>query len=262
MSEFNFDKLRNLNIPDEWADKTIQKVKNKKQITIKNEFRITKLAIVVSAVLIFIFSVFTFCLPQSNEDSVYLKQTKESTCSSGKNNQSLMFQHSTKEYETIESITAKETESIPNDSYGNYDVEPTEEEQSGVSLNTPDGSSSNNSDCSVNSSSAEEETQYDEWVESYHFLNIFMLSDLKEDRKVYCKVYSDDENRFLGDPNLFSDEHLNEYEFKNDTYCIYRYYPIQLGILTKNGSYTAYYYNSDGEIFFENSFYFSRFKED
>ena len=269
MSEFKFDKMKNLDIPDEWAENTIKKANKMNKSEFIFDTRYVRIAAYMSMLVIVLIGVFTFSLPQSNVDIKCATEKTELTSLNNNNNSVVMSQQSTDGELIVESLSQSENETvneIDNDTdTDNNGLEPNE------SVNNEDGSSNSNSFPSSGGKpnnkppqyeETQSETEYWEWLYSYHFRNIFMLEDLAEDRKVYCKIYSEDEGRFLGDPDLFSDEHLTEYEFINDTYCEYRYYPIHLGVLTKNGVYTSYFYNSSGEIFYTNSFFFTRFNED
>ncbi len=65
------------------------------------------------------------------------------------------------------------------------------------------------------------------------------------DGKVYCKVY-DENGVLLGDPDLFSDEHIAELIFTS--YYSVRYYPYRHSLINATGYYTFVFYNSNSEI--------------
>lgn len=65
------------------------------------------------------------------------------------------------------------------------------------------------------------------------------------DGKVYCKVY-DENGVLLGDPDLFSDEHIAELIFTS--YYSVRYYPYRHPLINETGYYTFVFYNSNSEI--------------
>ena len=50
----------------------------------------------------------------------------------------------------------------------------------------------------------------------------------------------------LGDPDVFSDEHLTELTFYS--YYIANYYPYRYSLICKSGNYTFVFYNSNGEV--------------
>ncbi len=279
MSEFHFEKMQNLDIPDEWAEKTIltaTKLESTKNRNIPYNRYVVSFA---SVVLVVVLSVVVFMLTRDNSTVLSVDTNKESA---------IVQKNETKISSSIQSTvetshpTQVQTEEITEETCNEYIEETIFEEPPEVSESqnsNPSGSSNSGSTSKPNGSSSSSSnnykpvpppnyvetqpaTDYEEWLYSYHFHNIFMLEDLAEDRKVYCKIYSEDEGRFLGDPDLFSDEHLTEYKFINDTYCEYRYYPIHIGVLTKNGVYKSYFYNSRGEIFHTGNFFFTRFKEE
>ena len=82
MSEFNFDKMRNLNIPDEWAENTIKTVNELKRPTKNKSVRPLRTAIYLSLLIVFIVMMLTFSLPQSN---VGIDVVKESYSDETKN---------------------------------------------------------------------------------------------------------------------------------------------------------------------------------
>lgn len=65
------------------------------------------------------------------------------------------------------------------------------------------------------------------------------------DGKVYCKVY-DENGVLLGDPDLFSDEHIAELIYT--LYYSVRYYPYRHPLINETGYYTFVFYNSNSEV--------------
>lgn len=65
--------------------------------------------------------------------------------------------------------------------------------------------------------------------------------------KIYCKVV-DSSGNLIGDPNLYSSEHLAEINRIHDGYTFVRYYPYVKNLITKRDVYSFYFYNEDGVI--------------
>lgn len=78
-----------------------------------------------------------------------------------------------------------------------------------------------------------------------------------EDGKVYCKVY-DDNGNLIGDPDLFSNEHIAELTFSS--YYSARYYPYRHPLIYYTGYYTFVYYNSKSEILNQTKLYLSYYE--
>lgn len=69
---------------------------------------------------------------------------------------------------------------------------------------------------------------------------------------VYCRLY-DRFGNLVGDPNLYSPQHIAEETFLSNGYTLAFYDPTEKGVEMHKGTYSFYFYLEDGSVVFEGS---------
>lgn len=90
-------------------------------------------------------------------------------------------------------------------------------------------------------------TQYVPQKEDYYIHTRFSTDLLVGNGTIYCKVV-DSGGNLVGDPDLYSNEHLVEINRIYESYTFVRYYPYVNDVITKADVYSFYFYNEDGVI--------------
>lgn len=241
MSEFNFDKMQNIDIPDEWAEKTIQKAKSIKVINFSEHFRFTKIALIASVLFFLIATVFTFALEESNVgiDSTNETQNIKSTESSNSSVYALATEETQEETE-LNSVIAQ-TDSVTDDEIKTNNNHTSKETQPVATENDSDV----DSDISQNGGqSSTEDNESDKY--NYSVKAVIDNSKLKDSSEIYCKVYNS--GMLVGSSDLFSEQHKAEIVEKNDTSTVFLYYPYKNNVVV-NGTDPLYiftFYNEYG----------------
>lgn len=262
MSEFNFDKLKNYEAPDEWADKTIDSAKVLK-VQIIHRKRKVRIAILCICFIIFCMMSFTFCLQILGETIITPVNTEETT-STKKSPDSYMDNiiyvektenpHTeaveTTEKETVtktletEKPTQQKVESSEIKSENNKKpttaVKPTKKPSSQKPTTTVNKQPDNNSNTIIEPT----ETPIEYRVICSTNIN---KSALENSEKIYCRVYSCDEDKYLGDDDIYSSEHIAEIYGENDIQYYIRYLPVKNGVIKENGEYIISFYDENGK---------------
>ncbi len=282
MNDFNFNNINNLEIPDSWADKAIENAKNKKPIPVV--WKTKTLAFVASLVLVCGLSVMMFLIFGRNEipvapvthqtdvsvynetsESENTRETEKSQKESQKPTDLLAnSDETTKATEPTEQTSAStvkpsETEGIisptatptkPNESPYEPTDEPIVDDPSDPPVVLPTAPPTDPDPSEPAWKPSEPPLEPTEPTESVDTSNISVSVTIYkhlvlDDKKIYCKVY-DANGVLLGDPNIYSAQHLTELSYAS--YYTAYYYPYRHSLITKSGNYTFVFYNSNGEV--------------
>ncbi len=254
MSEFNFDKLKNLDIPDKWVDDTINaSVKKEKTPILFVNFK--KLVPAVACLLVVcLVSLVPFIL-KADKEILPVDTTETQSTESV----SLITPTTEKETSTEQKeISTEATQEIREDNIDN--VTPT---QPVFSETRNDETVSETSEPTKSPTSATEEptepeepTLPDVIVPSENNPNdsaypnysagdclvAISPSFLVGNRNVYCRIYNSDQE-YIGDRNIFSDQHLASFYSGFGSVYYYLYSPQKAGIILEPGTYTYSFYN-------------------
>lgn len=242
MSEFNFDKMRNLNIPDEWAEKTIKKANNIKIVKFSEHFRYTKVALIASLLFFLIATVFTFALEESNVGIVGTQETQSNNAKNPSNSSVYALETEETDEETeISSYNTAQTDSVEDDKIKTDNnmitdsTEPVESENETVfQPDTPQYGS-------------ELSTENTENVkENFSVKAIIDNNKLFDSSEIYCRMYNS--GVLVGSSDLFSQQHKAEIVEKNDTSTVVKYYPYRNNAVVNGGDplYILTFYNEYG----------------
>lgn len=249
MSEFNFDKMRNLKIPDEWAESTINKANELRSKSVNAPAFPVRSVVYLCLLIVLIIGAFTFSLPQSNVgidvlDNSYTLETCKNSNSKiepSKENEDTETLAQSKIEETKESKT-EETEKSDDD----FAVEPTEK----VSDNEtkPDSKPASKPATSKPAEvETEDVTEAIEQNKNDYFITMTLNNDtLTENGNIYCMTSCNGVN--MGSNELKSPQHEVEIVEKTSSYTRVKYYPYRQNVVTKSG-YNLYifsFYNEDG----------------
>ncbi len=292
MSEFNFDKMRNFKAPDEWAEKTIRIVNEKKRARYYQIKRLRICAACLCLILLCMFS-FTFCIrilgnsfitpvnveetiTKNDNDERPIKDSRENSIWDNdeeeldeENNETSVTEVETtssteetrvketekkessknkeeKEKETQKptsakkpSKTEKDPQNKPNKPENKPVVKPTQKPAQKPSTDKkPKPTQAPPVDIEPTETPIENRIVCSTTISK---------SQLGDSQKVYCRIYSCDEDIYLGDSDLYSLQHLAElYSNSDDSYFV-RYYPAKKGVVNKNGEYIATFYDENGK---------------
>lgn len=256
MSEFNFDKLSNLEIPEKWVDNTLNapKIPQKSTpvfINLKKPMTAVACLMVVCLVgfSLFIFKPDKNILPvdteatQSTENSLIISPTMAQESTTKQNGIKAITEateethlNNTESKKPIEntsfSTEADETVNEPNkpeESPTAATPEPTENvEPSAPDVIPP-------TDNSANDSSNPEYSVGD-------CLVAISPGYLVGNGNIYCRIYNSN-HEYIGDKNIFSDQHLARFYSGFGSTYYYYYNPIKAGLILEPDTYTYSFYN-------------------
>lgn len=256
MSDFNFDKLNNLEIPEKWVDNTLYASEtSKKSAPAFINFRKTMTAFACLIVVCLVgFTLFIFkpdkdILPidtsstQSTESSLIISSTEaeESTT------QQKDFENPTEAIEeTYASNTEhkKPTENISPETNNDETISETNEPEENPTTSTDEPTKPEEPsvpDVVFPTTDSPEDSSDPEYSVGDCLVGI-SPGYLVGNGNIYCRIY-DSNNKYIGDRNIFSDQHLAHFYsgFGNTRY--YYYNPIKAGITLEPGTYTYSFYN-------------------
>ncbi|MBQ8057422.1 MAG: hypothetical protein IJ275_03700 [Ruminococcus sp.] len=244
MSEFNFDKMRNLNIPDEWAENTIKTVNELKRPTKNKSVRPLRTAIYLSLLIVFIVMMLTFSLPQSN---VGIDVVKESYSDETKNKSGIVYKPTEidEKSESLPFSKTEETESRVEEESSNFDndVEVKETEKVIETQEKPTRSPKP----TLPAVPTEDETKEPEKNNHDYYITITLNNDkLTGDGNIYCITTCNGVN--TSGSELNSKEHEVEIVEHTKSTTTVRYYPYRQGVVKTSG-YNLYVFsfcNEDG----------------
>lgn len=262
MNDFNFDKMKEFVTPDEWAKKA-------KEIPVTTEtktpffvFRYARaFAVVMSLLFVVVLSVVFFAFkPEQNILPIATStNTSEETALKTENTDSTNNTKETeKESETDKNLIIEPEES-KQETESNTSEKPTQKPTSATEKIEPSEKPSESQPQTQKPTENPTQTPSTEPIipvpseppsevinkyDTYIYASIYKHLVL-EDEKIFCRVY-DENGVLLGDPDLYSQEHLTELSFS--TYYVARYYPYRHSLITKTGFYTFVFYNSEGAI--------------
>lgn len=282
MSEFNFDNMKNVEIPDLWVKNTISMTPKKPEKTFSFRRRMVLAFSCVSFLLVCLISTSVFCFVATNDDIVL---ATENTSSHNLSTDSNSMAHSNTEKNTeVTEIINSESELQPteNQELSEETMKESQEETTGDENKKPDSNKENNkkpnsdripsspngvpsakpdsSSGSLNSGSSdpngypskdekpEVEENTDPPVEDYWMQHYFPTELVEENEPVYCKIYSVDDEKYLGNPDFNDEKYRAEIFITSSQYIYARYYPVKEGLLTKNGDYIIYFCRQNGEV--------------
>lgn len=249
MSEFNFDKLKNYEAPESWAQKAI-KAANEQEKDRFYFFRVYRVAIVFACLILFCVISFTVCL-QIIDDSIITPVNVEETTDSTKishlekqteNEYEIFAEDLTDEVEeTKEKATEKEIqkpEQTQKPTQSSEKVKPTKKPQKEKETQ--------------NSENIESTLPYSEPTEkpieqTVMCSTIIEKNKISENTDFYCRIYDCDDDIYLGDDDIFSSQHLAEIYGSSDSGVYVRYYPVKSGVITENGEYIVMFYDENGK---------------
>lgn len=262
MSEFNFDKLKNYEAPDEWAEKTIDSAHVLKVQMIHRK-RKTRIAVLCVCFIILCVMSLTFCLqifgeaiitPVNIEETTDVEKTPDSYMDNVIHVEKIENPHTeaveTTEKETVSVTTETEKptqqEVEPSEKKSDNNKKPTTSQKptKKPSSQKPTTAVNKNPDNNGNTTIEPTETPVANRVICS---TIIEKSALENSDRVYCRVYSCDEDRYLGDDDIYSSEHIAEIYGENDDKCYIRYFPVKNGVIKENGEYIITFYDESGK---------------
>ena len=260
MSEFKFDKLKNYQAPDEWAQRVIDTVNEEKTVPIYHTRCFRATIVCVCMILVCVLS-FTFCLQVLDETIIPSVNVNETFVSSTKTQNATLYEpdetQKESENELFSDPTENETEDETKTSTDSTEnVKPTnkkpekETQKPEVVKPTKKPQSSKPSE-TQKPQKPESTTPYIEPTEApiedrVNCSTIIEKSKLSTGN-VYCRVYDCDDDVYLGDDDIFSSQHLAEIYGSTDSSYYIRYFPVKSGVITKNGEYIVMFYDSNGK---------------
>lgn len=267
MSEFKFDKMKNLDIPDEWAENTItsiSKLDNSKEKHIPYSRYVISFAsfvfVVVISVVVFMMTNNDLFSSQTKDETVSVNQTEISTKNQENVETSAPTQMQTElptEESTVETdLTENDNEYTEND----YPDEYEDPDESGSQSNNSSGDSNpamkpnGSSDGSLNNIKyiVAPDLDTDKPPEEKYLYTSFLpypyTGPAIGDEIFYCKIVNRGEKFILDDPDLYDESRkVGVYETDVDFITI-RFCAGKNGGVTKNGDYDFYVYDADGVI--------------
>lgn len=267
MSEFKFDKMKNLDIPDEWAENTITSISksdNSKEKHIPYSRYVISFAslvfVVVISVVVFMMTNNDLFSSQTKDETVSANQTEISTKNQSNVETSAPTQMQT-ELPTEEST--EETDLTENDNEYIDDTNPDEYEdpnESGSQSNNSSGESNPAMKPNGSSDGSSNNIKYivapdcdpDKLPEEKYLYTSFLPSSYTGpatgDEIFYCKILARGEKFIFDDPDLYDESRkVGVYETDVDFITI-RFCAGKNGGVTKNGDYDFYVYDADGVI--------------
>lgn len=269
MSEFKFDKLKNYEAPDEWAERVIKTANSKKKekIYFTRGYRV---AIICVCLILMCVMGFTVCL-QVLDEAIIVPVNVEETVDSTKtphmdninvnipNKNGEDFEEETKT-DATEIDKEKETQATEPNKKETTNVEPTkkkpEKETQKVDkvkpTKKPQSPEQNDKEPQKPSQKPESTTPYVEPTETPIENKVVCTTTIGKNMisssdAIYCRIYDCDDDVYLGDENIYSSQHLAQiYGSSEDNYYI-RYFPVKRSVITKNGEYIVMFYDENGE---------------
>ena len=292
MNEFNFDKMRNFKAPDEWAEKTIKVVNEKRRARYYQVKRMRIAMACLCLILLCMFS-FTFCIRvlgesfitpvnveetvvNNSDDKYPIKDERENSIwaddeeeteneneeeTSDKKDETLSPTQETQEKETVKSDSSKNndkkeketqkptTAKKPQKPDEKPQNKPDKQENKPAVRPTQKPAKPNTDNKPKPTQAPAVEIEPTEAPVENRIVCSTTISKslLTNSQKVYCRIYSCDEDIYLGDSDLYSLQHLAElYSNSDDSYSV-RYYPAKKGVVNKNGEYIAMFYDENGK---------------
>ena len=269
MSEFKFDKMKNLDIPDEWAENTItsiSKLDNSKEKHIPYRRYVISFA---SFIFVMVISVVVFMVTNNNnllstsqikDETVSVNQTEIST----KNKENvetsaptqMQTELSTEESTEETDLTENDNEYTEND----YPDEYEDPDESGSQSNDSSGVSNpamkpnGSSDGSFNNIKYIVAPDYDpdkSPEEKYlytSFLPYPYVGPATGDEIFYCKILNKGEKFSFQDPDFYDESRIVGVYETDEKFITIRFCAGKNGGVTKNGEYDFYVYDTDGVI--------------
>lgn len=281
MSEFNFDKLKGIDIPDSWVSGALEVPKTSQTPPIIKRFPKT-LAFVATLVIVCSLSVTLFIFTQkdniqpTSNTTTPTSQTEANTTQEPHNtesnedptNNSISSESSEPTLEPEETQVEK-TESTQTQTEKPTSTQAQEETKKPTQIPSqkptqkPSQKPTQKPTLPPNptelplapDSPSEPAIEEPSEVINTYYISVmaeFPKSLVTDSGKIYCKV-SDSSGRLLGNQNLYANEHLTELSFI--PYACARYYPYRYNLITKSGYYTFCFYNSDGVSVFNTTVY-------
>lgn len=285
MSEFNFDKLKNLEIPDTWVDGALEvpPCSNKPPVIFVNLKRVITavaclLVVCVLSIPIFIYTqksdilsaqptVVTPTETQNaglNTDSTKNTEPAKSNEENTEPTKTEETEDSTENVNPIEMDTETETtassktessngetnpDKIPTNPQGSIDTNP-----DGV-IREPDGGNEKPNSSTSKPSTTDPDKIPSKPAQVKLCRGSFLLEKIQPDLKVYCSVHVYYDDELIGDKDLFSDQHIADIsrviEDAGGDIVVAKYDPVKLGLIKQTEMYRFYFYNSKGEILFQ-----------
>ena len=266
MNDFNFDKMKNFNTPNEWAEKA-------KEIPVITEtktplfvFRYPRaFAVAMSFLFVVVLSV-SFFVFKPDEDilpvATNAQNSEETAIRTENTHPTDNTKETEKEFESGGYVNIEPEESEPQ-TQANTSEKPTQKPTSSTERIEPSEKPSETQPQTQNQTENLTQTPStvpmpsdppsDKVDKNDIYVNVAIYKHLVlADEKIFCRVY-DEKGVLLGDPDLYSEEHLTELIFS--TYYFVRYYPYRHSLITKTGFYTFVFYNSEGAIAQETTIY-------
>ena len=297
MSEFKFDKMKNLDIPDEWAENTITSISksdNSKEKHIPYSRYVISFAslvfVVVISVVVFMMTNNDLFLSQTKDETVSVKQTEISTKNQSNVETSaptqMQTESPTEECKEETDLTENDNEytendypdeyedpdesgSQNNDSSGNSN--PGDSIQQGGSSNAlkpnkseypfknphyasarPSGSSNSDPSSKPNSSVSSEyivvpDYDTDKPAEEKGIHTFLSVNDMPLDnRNLYCKILTKEDETLLGNPDLYADERIVDVYKTDEKFAYISFCAGKNGGVIQNGEYKLYIYDDEG----------------
>lgn len=263
MSEFNFDKLKNYEAPNEWAEKVIKTAneKEKEKIYFTRGYRV---AVICVCLILLCVMGFTVCLQVLDETiivPVNVEETVDSTKNPHMDNINVnITDKSDEDFEEESKSDKKETQLTESIEKETEKVEPakkkSEKETQKVDKESPtkkpQSTKSIDKETQKPQTKPESTTPYVEPTETPIENKVVCTTTISKNLitdsdAIYCRIYDCDDDVYLGDENIYSSQHLAQiYGNSEESYYI-RYFPVKNGVITKNGEYIAMFYDENGK---------------
>lgn len=260
MSEFNFDKLKNYDAPNEWAERVIKTANSKKKerTFFTRGYRVAMLCI---CLILMCVMGFTVCL-QALDEGFILPVNVEETVVSTKiphmdnvnvnvsdnddddfdNDSETEPEEETQELEPTEKETQKvePTKKKPEKETQKVDkVKPTKKPQSSKPSETQKPHKPESTKPYI------EPTEMP--IENKVVCSATIDKSKMSGSSVYCRIYDCEDDIYLGSDDMFSSQNLADVYGSSDNELFVRIYPVKRGLITENGEYIVMFYDESGK---------------
>ena len=256
MSEFNFDKLSNLEIPEKWVENTLNAPRNsRKSAIIFLNFRKPMTAAACLMVVCLVgFTLFTF---KPNKDILPVDTNTPQSTESLSVISPTIAQEGTTEPKDTEAITEATEETYVNNTESKNPTEYiSSDTKADETVNEPTKSQENPTTSSQEPTESEEPS-----VPDIVYPTIATPNDSSEPEysvgdcivsispgylvgngKIYCRIYNSN-HEYIGDKNICSDQHLAHFYSGFGSTYYYYYNPLKAGLILEPDTYTYSFYN-------------------